>query len=94
MSPLQYASAPPPDPEAQVLIGRLTRRERDVLRGILDGVQNKIIAYRLGLSVRTVEAYRANLICKLNVRSTIGAVRVAIAAGLTTLGSQQHQDGR
>ena len=43
---------------------------------------DKLIAFDLGLSIRTVEAYRAQLLVKLGVRSTAEAVRIAIAAGL------------
>ena len=53
-----------------------------MLRGILKGQPNKIIAYELGLSIRTVEAYRAQLLEKLGVRGTAEAVRLAIAAGM------------
>jgi two-component system response regulator FixJ len=54
-----------------------------VLRGIALGQPNKIIAYELGLSTRTVESYRAQLLDKLDVRSTAEAVRIALRAGLT-----------
>lgn len=59
----------------------LSPRQRAVLSGIAAGRPNKIIAYQLGLSVRTVEAYRAQLFERLGVRSTAEAVRVALAAG-------------
>ena len=70
------------DPQAAAKVGSLTNRQVQVLRGIVDGLPNKIIAYELGLSVRTVEAYRAQLLNKLGVRGTAGAVRVAMAAGI------------
>ena len=60
----------------------LTQRQRDVLGGIAAGKPNKIIAYELGLSTRTVEAYRARIFERLGVRSTAEAVRAAISAGL------------
>ncbi|KQX25494.1 MULTISPECIES: response regulator transcription factor [unclassified Sphingomonas] len=63
-------------------IDRLTPRERDVLLGLIDGKANKIIAYELDISPRTVEIYRANLMDKLRVRSVAEAVRIAFAAGL------------
>jgi len=63
-------------------IDRLTPRERDVLLGLIDGKANKIIAYELDISPRTVEIYRANLMDKLGVRSVAEAVRIAFAAGL------------
>lgn len=70
------------DPEAAAKVNSLTRRQVQVLRGIVAGQPNKIIAYQLGLSVRTVEAYRAQLMDKLGVRGTVEAVRLAMAAGI------------
>ena len=66
-------------------IERLTPRERDVLLGLIDGKANKIIAYELDISPRTVEIYRANLMDKLGVRSVAEAVRIAFAAGLVSV---------
>lgn len=66
-------------------IERLTPRERDVLLGLIDGKANKIIAYELDISPRTVEIYRANLMDKLGVRSVAEAVRMAFAAGLVPI---------
>jgi two-component system response regulator FixJ len=68
--------------EAATLVGTLSERQRQVLAGIVKGRPNKLIAFELGLSIRTVEAYRAQLLIKLGVRSTAEAVRIAIAAGL------------
>jgi two-component system response regulator FixJ len=68
--------------EAEILIAGLTAREQDVLRGLADGLPNKTIAYDLGISPRTVEVHRANLMTKLNVRSLSEALRIAFAAGL------------
>lgn len=73
--------------EATALVGTLSRRQRQVLQGILQGLQNKLIAYELGLSIRTVEAYRAQLLAKLGVRGTAEAVRLALAAGLRATAS-------
>jgi len=68
---------------AQARVAALSDRQRDVLRGILRGQPNKIIAWELGLSIRTVETYRAQMLEKLGVRGTAEAVRLAIAAGLS-----------
>jgi two-component system response regulator FixJ len=68
--------------EAAMLVDALSERQRQVLAGIVKGRPNKLIAFDLGLSIRTVEAYRAQLLIKLGVRSTAEAVRIAIAAGL------------
>jgi len=63
-------------------LAALTPRQREVLGGIAAGKPNKIIAYELGLSPRTVEACRARLFDRLGVRSTAEAVRAAISGGL------------
>lgn len=68
--------------EAAVRIAVLTPREQDVLRGLAHGYPNKTIAYDLGISPRTVEVHRANVMSKLHVRSLSEALRVAFAAGL------------
>ena len=68
--------------EAHVRISALTQREQDVLRGLVGGKPNKVIAYDLGISPRTVEVYRANVMSKLGVRSLSEALRIAFAAGL------------
>lgn len=68
--------------EAEVILGALTPRERDVLEGLARGLPNKTIAYDLDISPRTVEVHRANLMTKLDVRSLSDALRIAFAAGL------------
>ena len=73
--------------DAAARVAALTPREVDVLQGLVAGRQNKVIAFNLGLSVRTVEVHRANLMTKLNARSLSEAVRVALAAGLGTTNS-------
>lgn len=68
--------------EAATRLNVLTTREHDVLEGLVRGHPNKTIAYDLGISARTVEIHRANLMTKLNVRSLSEALRIAFAAGL------------
>ncbi len=68
--------------EAELRIGALTSRERDVLAGLAKGHPNKTIAYDLDISPRTVEVHRANLMSKLHVHSLSDALRIAFAAGL------------
>ncbi|MFT3965912.1 MAG: response regulator [Sphingobium sp.] len=70
--------------QAEQILGALTPREKDVLEGLARGLPNKTIAYDLGISARTVEVHRANLMMKLNVRSLSDALRIAFAAGLGT----------
>lgn len=66
--------------DAATRLQALTPRERDVLEGLAKGLPNKTIAYDLGISPRTVEIHRANLMSKLGVRSLSEALRIAFAA--------------
>jgi two-component system response regulator FixJ len=66
---------------AAARLALLTPRERDVLRQMVDGRSNKVIAHDLGISPRTVEIHRANLMEKLGCRSLAEAVRVALLSG-------------
>jgi DNA-binding NarL/FixJ family response regulator len=61
----------------------LTRREREMLYLIGEGLSNKEIADALVLSVKTVEAHRANLSRKLNIRSRAGLMRLAMSGALS-----------
>ena len=61
--------------EARKLVESLTPRERDVLNGIVAGGSNKDIASQLGISVRTVEIHRGNMMSRLSARSTSDAVQ-------------------
>lgn len=70
--------------EAASRIAALTPREAEVLQGLVAGRPNKIIAFDLGVSPRTVEIHRANLMGKLGARSLSEAVRIALSAGLGT----------
>ena len=74
-----------PSKEALALIGKLSARQLEVLRGMLGGEPNKIMAWKLGLSIRTVEAHRAQVMARMQVRSIAAAVQVGLAAGLTSL---------
>jgi two-component system response regulator FixJ len=66
--------------QAAVRLQVLTPRERDVLDGLAKGLPNKTIAYDLGISPRTVEIHRADLMTKLEVKSLSEALRIAFAA--------------
>lgn len=61
---------------------KLAPREREVLGGIAAGETSREIAARLGLSPRTVETYRENLMRKLEIRTVAGLTRFALDAGL------------
>lgn len=60
----------------------LSNRERDVLQGLVAGHANKQIAYDLGISPRTIEIYRANLMTKMQASSLSDLVRMALIAGI------------
>ena len=60
----------------------LTERERQVMQGLVEGKPNKIIAYDLGISARTVEIYRANTMTKMGAGSLSELVRMALLAGI------------
>jgi two-component system response regulator FixJ len=65
-------------------IATLSAREREVLDGLVAGKPNKIIAFDLGISPRTVEIYRANVMTKMNAGSLSELVRMALLAGSLT----------
>lgn len=67
---------------AQRKLEQLTPREREVLELMVAGLPNKLIAYRLQISNRTVEMHRASLMDRLGESSFSAAIRVAIAAGM------------
>lgn len=62
-------------------LATLTRREKEVLVAFADGAPNKVVAHQLGLSVRTVELHRANMMKKLGVRSLSQALLIAKDGG-------------
>jgi two-component system, LuxR family, response regulator FixJ len=79
--------------EARVMLEALTARERDVLLGLARGHPNKTIAFDLGISPRTVEIHRANLMTKLDVASLSGALRIAFAAELNEVDEAERDQG-
>lgn len=68
---------------ARARIARLTRREREVLDGLVRGAPSKAIAFTLGISPRTVEIHRANVMGKLACRNLSDIVRLAMSAGVS-----------
>ncbi|WP_421988726.1 response regulator transcription factor [Roseococcus sp.] len=68
--------------QAQAKVGALSPREREVLAALVEGKANKVIGFELGISPRTVEVHRANLMEKLGVRSLPEAVRIGLAGGI------------
>lgn len=67
---------------ARAQLATLTPRESDVVFGLIDGSANKIVAYKLGLSPRTVEMHRANAFAKLGLRTVAELIRVIGTAEL------------
>jgi two-component system response regulator FixJ len=59
----------------------LSGRETEVLRGVIAGKMNKVIAFELGISQRTVEVYRANVMSKTQANGLSELVRIALLAG-------------
>ncbi|BDA85684.1 DNA-binding response regulator [Aureimonas sp. SA4125] len=69
--------------EIRQRIASLSQREHQVMDGIVAGKANKIVAYELGISSRTVEIYRANVMTKMKAGSLSALVRMSLlAAGL------------
>ena len=62
-------------------LAKLSGRERQVLDGLVEGHANKVIALKLGISPRTVEVYRANLMTKMQASSLSELVRMTLNAG-------------
>lgn len=73
-----------PDETASARLGRLTPREREVLGCLVDGNTNKMIGQRLGISPRTVELHRAQVMSRLNASTLAELVQIAMAAGITS----------
>jgi two-component system response regulator FixJ len=67
---------------ARSRVQKLTRREREVLAGVADGLSNRRIGERLAISPRTVEIHRANMLNKMGANHTSEAIRIAIEAAV------------
>ncbi|HVI33550.1 response regulator FixJ [Phenylobacterium sp.] len=65
----------------ETMLEGLSPREQEVLRGVIEGKPNKVIAYELGISPRTVEVYRANVMTKTGASGLSELVRMALLAG-------------
>ena len=65
---------------AKNLLASLTPRERGVLDKLVQGRSNKVVAYELGISPRTVEIHRAHIMGKMDASSLSDLVRVVLAA--------------
>ena len=63
-------------------LARLTDRQREILQLIAEGNSTKQIAKKLGVSVKTVETHRAQLMSRLDIHDIAGLVRYAMRVGL------------
>jgi two-component system, LuxR family, response regulator FixJ len=68
--------------EVEARLATLTNREREVLEGLVAGKPNKVIAFDLSISPRTVEIYRANVMTKMTAGSLSELVRMALVSGV------------
>jgi FixJ family two-component response regulator len=66
---------------SEALLARLTPREEQVLERIVAGRLNKQIADDLGISIKTVEAHRANIMDKMNANTVADLMRTVMAGG-------------
>ncbi len=72
--------------EIESRLAALSNREREVLQGLVRGLANKQIAFDLGISPRTVEIYRANLMTKMQASSLSDLVRMALITEILDAG--------
>jgi PAS domain S-box-containing protein len=81
------------DENATARLTRLTPREREVLVGLVEGGTNKSIGQVLGISPRTVELHRAQVMNRLNAGSLTELLQIALAAGIApaTGGDRKHR---
>jgi len=83
MAECQSAIRPPTrDENAGARVARLTPREREVLVGLVNGGTNKTIALELGISPRTVELHRAQVMSRLDASNLSALLQVALSAGI------------
>lgn len=78
-------AAPVPDPSLHPMLGQLTEREKEVLTLIARGLTNQQIGEKLFISIKTVQAHRANLMEKLDLHDAVELTKFAIKTGLVSL---------
>lgn len=72
--------------EVERRFARLNKREREVMKRVLEGKANKVIAFELDLSMKTIEVYRASVMSKTGARSVAELAQIAAGRGATTQG--------
>lgn len=87
-TPIEYLLAAQ-QPDKSQATDSLTEREREVLQLIAEGHANQSIADQLFLSVKTVEAHKANIMGKLHLRSQTDLIRYALRKGVITLEAEE-----
>jgi two-component system response regulator FixJ len=75
--------------QAQDRIEALSAREKEVLRGLMAGLSNKLLARRLDISLRTVEMHRANMMDRLGVSSLAEALTLGVQANVEPISAAQ-----
>jgi two-component system response regulator FixJ len=79
-TPRAQADGDPEKDRLRAIFEKLSPRENDVLKGVVEGKMNKVIAFELGISPRTVEVYRANMMQKTQARSLSELVKMVMLA--------------
>nr|WP_246294679.1 PAS domain-containing protein [Schlegelella koreensis] len=82
------------DETAAARLARLTPRERQVLRHLVSGETNKMMGQQLGISPRTVELHRAQVMSRLNANNLADLLQIALGAGIAPLTKSSPRDGR
>lgn len=77
--------------QARRPLGKLTRRQMEVLRMVADGLRTREIAAQLKLSVKTVEAHRSEIMKRLEIHDLVGLVRYAMRVGLVVTGEEKTE---
>ncbi len=65
--------------DSELLLSKLTPREREITQKLAEGKPNKIVAFELGISIRTVETHRGRIMSKLGIRSLADLVKIYLS---------------
>jgi two-component system response regulator FixJ len=79
-TPRALADGDPEKDRLRAIFEKLSPRENDVLNGVVEGKMNKVIAFELGISPRTVEVYRANMMQKTQARTLSELIKMVMLA--------------